>query len=70
MEHCVTHMSNQVEPQKRNQPAIEKWPFGFIFGVQLGLRQPQALKNTKKNKFLEEGQVFFMSFLGTVEKTP
>ena len=50
MEHCVTHMSNQVEPQKRNQPAIEKWPFGFIFGVQLDLRQTQALIKTKKNK--------------------
>ena len=26
---------------------IEKWPFGFVFGVQLGLRQTQALIKTK-----------------------
>ena len=57
MEHCVTHMSNQVEPQKRNQPAIEKWPFGFIFGVQLGLRQPRALIETKMNKLLQVEQL-------------
>ena len=44
-----TDMSNRVEHQKRNQPAIEKWPFGFVFGVQLGLRQTQALFKTKQN---------------------
>ena len=43
-------MSNRVEHQKQNQPAIEKWPFGFIFGVQLGLRQTQALVKTKTIK--------------------
>ena len=43
-------MSNRVEHQKQNQPAIEKWPFGFVFGVQLGLRQTQALIKTKKNE--------------------
>ena len=36
--------------QKRNQPAIEKWPFGFAFGAQLGLRQTQALIKTKEHK--------------------
>ena len=49
----LTDMRNRVEHQKRNQPAIEKWPFGFVFGVQLGLRQTQALIKTKqkpKNK--------------------
>ena len=46
----LTDMSNRVEHQKRNQPAIEKWPFSFAFGVQLGLRQTQALLRTKKNK--------------------
>ena len=39
-------MSNRVEHQNQNQPAIEKWPFGFVFGVQLGLRQTGALINT------------------------
>ena len=42
----LTDLSNRVKHQKRNQPAIEKWPFGFVFGVQLGLRQKQALINT------------------------
>ena len=46
----LTNMSNRVEHQKRNQPAIEKWPFGFVFGVQLGVRQTQALIKTKNNK--------------------
>ena len=41
--HFLTDMSNRVEHQKQNQPAIEKWPFGFVFGVQLGLRQTRAL---------------------------
>ena len=54
MGHFLTDMSNRVEHQKQNQPAIEKWPFGFVFGVQLGLRQPPAViknvKNTKKQK--------------------
>ena len=36
-------MSNRVEHQKQNQPAIENWPFGFVFGVQLGLRQTPVL---------------------------
>ena len=46
----LADMSNRVEHQKRNQPAIEKWPFGFVFGVQLGLRQTQALIKTKNDK--------------------
>ena len=46
MEHFLTDMSNRVEHQKQNQPAIEKWPFGFVFGVQLGLRQTRALIKT------------------------
>ena len=29
----LTDMSNRVEHQKRNQPAIEKWPFGLVFGI-------------------------------------
>ena len=47
MEHFLTDMCNRVEHQKRNQTAIEKWPFGFVFGVQVGLRQTQALIKTK-----------------------
>ena len=50
MEHFLTDMSNRVEHQKQNQPAIEKWPFGFVFGVQLGLRRTRALIKTNKNK--------------------
>ena len=58
MEHFLTDMSNRVEHQKRNQPAIEKWPFGFVFGVQLGLRQTRALIQTKKNKLLQIKQLW------------
>ena len=48
----------RVEHQKQNQPAIEKWPFGFIFGVQLGLRQTRALVKTKTNKFFNVEQLW------------
>ena len=58
MTHFLTDMSNRVEHQKRNQPAIEKWPFGFVFGVQLGLRQTRALIKTKKNKLLQVVQLW------------
>ena len=51
-------MSNRVEHQKQNQPAIEKWPFGFVFGVQLGLRQTRALIETKKNTFMQLEQLW------------
>ena len=29
----LTDMSDRVKHQKRNQPAIEKWLFGFVSGV-------------------------------------
>ena len=58
MAHFLTDMSNRVEHQKRNKPAIEKWPFGFVFGVQLGLRQARALIKTKKNKLLQVEQLW------------
>ena len=51
-------MSIRDEHQKQNQPAIEKWPFGFVFGVQLGLRQTRALIKTKKNTFLQVKQLW------------
>ena len=51
-------MSNRIEHQKQNQPAIEKWPFGFVFGVQLGLRQTLALIKTKQNTFLQIEQLW------------
>ena len=54
----LTDMRNRVEHQKRNQPAIEKWPFGFVFGVQLGLRQTRALILTRKNKLLQVEQLW------------
>jgi len=56
-------MRNRVEHQKQNQQTIGKWPFGMVFGVQLGLRQTQAQIRTKKNKFLKEEQLFFMFLL-------
>ena len=45
MEHFLTDMSNRVEHQKLNQVTAELPP-GWVFGVQLGLRQTQALINT------------------------
>ena len=54
----LADMSNQVKHLKQNQPAIEKWPFGFVFGVQLGLRQTRALIKTKKNKLLQVEQLW------------
>ena len=56
MRHFVTDMSNRVEHQKQNQPAIENWPFDFVFGVQLSLRQTLALIKTKKNSFMQAEQ--------------
>ena len=41
--------NERVEHQKRNQPAIEKSPFGFGCGVQLSLWQTKARIMTKKN---------------------
>ena len=46
MEHFLTDMSNRVEHQKLNQVAAELPP-GWVFGVQLGLRQTQALIKIK-----------------------
>ena len=39
------YLVNRVEHQKRTQTATEWWPFGFAFGVQLGLQQTQAVIN-------------------------
>ena len=58
MEHFLTDMSNRVKHQKRNQSAIEKWPFGFVFGVQLGLRRTRALIETYKNILLQVEQLW------------
>ena len=57
-DHFFSGMSNRVEHQKQNQPAIEKWPFGFVFGVQLGLRQTRALIKTYKNKLSQVEQLW------------
>ena len=43
--HFLTDMSNRVELQKLNQTTAEL-SFGWVFGVQLGLRQTQALIKT------------------------
>ena len=40
-------MSNRVEHQKLNQVGAGRPPPGWVFGVQLGLRQTQALIKTK-----------------------
>ena len=58
VEHFLTDMSNRVELSKRNQPTIQKWPLGFVFGVQLGLRQARALIKTKKNTMLQAEQLW------------
>ena len=58
MRYFVTEMSNRAVHQKQNQPATEKWPFGFVFGVQLGLRHILALIKTKKNTFLQVEQLW------------
>ena len=58
MKYFLTDLSNRVEHQKRNQPAIKKWPFGFVFGVQLGLRQTRSLIQTRKNKLLQVEQLW------------
>ena len=42
VEHFLTDMSNRVEHQKLNQTTAEL-SFGWVFGVQLGLRQTQEL---------------------------
>ena len=44
--HFLTEMSNRVEHQKLNQVTAELPP-GWVFGVQLGLRQTQALIKAK-----------------------
>ena len=44
-DHFFSGMSNRVEHQKLSQVAAELPP-GWVFGVQLGLRQPQALIKT------------------------
>ena len=66
MGHFLTDMSNRVEHLKQNQSAIEKWPFGFVSGVQLGLQQTQALiiisernKKDKKNACSSFKDFFF-----------
>ena len=69
MEHFLTDMSNRVEHQKQNQPAIEKWPFGFVFGVQLGLRQTRALIKSYKNKLLQVEQLWDKWGAFTAEST-
>ena len=40
---------NRVEHQKRTQTATKWWPFGFVFGAQLGLWHTQALINFQHN---------------------
>ena len=54
MEHFLTDMSNLVEHQKLNEVAAVLPP-GWVFGVQFGLRQTQALiKIKKKRKKMEK----------------
>ena len=44
---------NRVEHQKLNQTTAEL-PFGWVFGVQLGLRQIQALINTNHQTIIQQ----------------
>ena len=57
---CSVRWVNRYEKQERNHPQILKRPFGFVFGVQLGLQQTQVLINTMKNKLLKEEQLVFV----------
>ena len=43
MEHFLTDMGYRDEHENETEAAIEKWPLGYIFGVQLGLQQTQVL---------------------------
>ena len=43
-----TYMSNRIEYKKRKHTAFGKWPFGFVFRVQIDLWQILALINSKK----------------------
>ena len=58
MRHFVPDMSDRVEHQKQNLPPIENWPFSFVFGVQLGLRQTRALIETKETTLLQVEQLW------------
>ena len=44
-------MSNRVEHQKRNQPTIEKWLYGFVVGVQ------QALDAERENRVKQKNSI-------------
>ena len=46
-------LENRVEHQKRNQTTTEL-PFGWVFGVQLGLRQTQALITTNRKTIIQQ----------------
>ena len=46
MKHFLTDMSNRVEHQKLNQ-VVAELPPGWVFSIQLGLRQTQALIKIK-----------------------
>ena len=46
----------------RNQPAIEKCPFGFSFGVPLGLLQTQTVIATLKNVLERRALVLLLYF--------
>ena len=54
----IVSAEGRVEHQKRNQTATSKLPVGFVFGVQLGLRQTRALIQTRKNKLLQVEQLW------------
>ena len=55
-------MRDRVEHQKLNQRAIEKWPFCFVFGVELGFQQTQTLIKAKKNRN-KYNNTWFFNFL-------
>ena len=53
---------NRVEHQKLNQTTAEL-PFGWVFGVQLGLRQTQALIRTYHIIIIKRRRMCTLSFL-------
>ena len=65
VEHFLTDMSNRVEHQKLNQVTAELPP-GWVFGVQLGLRQTQALIKTYHIILIQ----YHSSYINTQESDP
>ena len=48
---------DELDHRPRRRIAIDKWPSGFVYGVQLGVGQTQAMIKTKRKiKKLKKNQ--------------